>query len=162
MKKRMMVVAFASMSIMLSGCGGSPKNVAEKFATALVRGNTDKAVSYCQPKGMKPEELKHWRERIDTLTKKINDDKYEAETIYESIEVKAEDSGYVVVDGRKYNGSAKVIVQFVKNRGKDRSADGMHVFLIKKDSDWVVADFLGDKVEYLLMLRDIPGKKQKE
>ena len=104
---------------------------------------------------MKPQELKHVKERIDKSSKKINDDKYEVESIYECIDVKGKGSGYVVVNGKKYNESATVVIQFVK--GQEKKSTGIHVLLIKKDNSWAVVDFLCDDIEPLLWLREKIG-----
>ena len=100
----------------MTGCSRSPSSIAEKFARALVQGDIDKAASYYLPDDMKPRDIKHVKERIDKSSKKINDDKSEVETIYECIDVKGEGSGYVVVNGKKFNESATVLIQFVKGQ----------------------------------------------
>ncbi len=104
---------------------------------------------------MKPRDIKHVKERIDKSSKKINDDKSEVETIYECIDVKGEGSGYVVVNGKKFNESATVLIQFVK--GQEKKSTGIHVHLIKKDNNWAVVDFLCDDIEPLLWLRERIG-----
>ena len=143
------------MAVVLTGCSRSPSSIAEKFARALVQGDIDKAASYYLPDDMKPQELKHVKERIDKSSKKINDDKYEVESIYECIDVKGKGSGYVVVNGKKYNESATVVIQFVK--GQEKKSTGIHVLLIKKDNSWAVVDFLCDDIEPLLWLREKIG-----
>ena len=141
MRKTMMAVAGLAMAVVLTGCGGSPKGVAEKFADAVIRRDTDKAVKLSIASVVGSEsDIKQAKEKIDELGKKINDDKLEAEAIREVISVPSEDSGYKIVNGAKVTrDEADVIVQFT--RGKDKKAEGMEIELGKVDGSWKVINF---------------------
>ena len=135
-----MAVAGVAMSVVLTGCGGSPKGVAEDFVDAIIQRETDKAVKYCNMNNATANQIKERNEALDNLGKEINDDKLEAEAINEEIEVPAENSGYRIVNGAKITGeSAEVLVQFKK--GKDKKPDGIEVKLLKVDGSWTVMDY---------------------
>ena len=140
MKNVMMAVAGLAMAVVLTGCGGSPKGVAENFVDAIIQRETDKAMKYMDTTEATPKEIKKGKEALDELGKTINDNKLEAEAFYEKIRVPPEDSGYTLVNGAKYTGeTATVKVQFKK--GKDLKPDGMEVKLVKVDGSWKVKDF---------------------
>jgi hypothetical protein len=140
MKNVMLAVAGLAMVVVLTGCGGSPKGVAEDFVDAVVQRETDKAMKYMDTTEATPKEIKNGKEALDELGKTINDNKLEAEAFYEKIRVPAEDSGYTLVNGAKYTGeTATVKVRFKK--GKDLKPDGMEVKLVKVDGSWKVKDF---------------------
>ena len=141
MKNVMMAVAGLAMAVVLTGCGGSPKGVAEKFVTAVVQRDTEKAVKLSVVSAIGSEiDIKKAKEKIEALGKEINDDKLEGEAIREVISVPSEDSGYKIVNGVKVTrDEAEVLVQFVK--GKDKKAEGMEVDLGKVDGSWKVVNF---------------------
>ena len=143
MKKMVMAVAGLAMAVVLTGCGGSPKGVAEDFAEAVAKRETDKAVDLtCQAVvGVDSKTMKDLKKKIDDMGKDdIKDDKLEAEAYSEIIKVPSEDSGYTIVNGAKVTkDSAMVKVQFVK--GKDKKACGMNIELQKVDGKWKVDDF---------------------
>ena len=141
MKNMMMAVAGLAMAVVLTGCGGSPKGVAEKFVNAVIQRDTDKAVKLSVVSAIGSEiDIKKAREKIEALGKEINDDKLEGEAIREVISVPSEDSGYKIVNGVKVTrDEAEVLVQFVK--GKDKKAEGMEVDLGKVDGSWKVVNF---------------------
>ena len=140
MKNMMMAVAGLAMAVVLTGCGGSPKGVAESFVDAIIQRDTDKAVKYMDTTEATPKDIKKGKEALDELGKTINDNKLEAKAFYEKIRVPAEDSGYTLVNGAKYTGeTASVKVQFKK--GKDWKSEGMEVKLVKVDGSWKVKDF---------------------
>jgi hypothetical protein len=57
--------------------------------------------------------------------------------VREEIHVPREDSGYMLLNGKKYTGErASVKVQFVK--GKDKKSKGMDIPLVKVDGSWKV------------------------
>ena len=124
MKKTIIAVAGLAMAVVLTGCGGSPKGVAEKFADAVIKRDAEKAVKL-------------------TLVSRVgseNDDKLEAETLREVITVPSPDSSYKIVNGVKVTrDEAEVVVQFVK--GKDKTDKGLEVDLTKVDGSWVVVSF---------------------
>ena len=122
MKNMMMAVAGLAMAVVLTGCGGSPKGVAEKFVNAVIQRDTDKAVKLSVVSAIGSEiDIKKAKEKIEALGKEINDDKLEGEAIREVISVPSEDSGYKIVNGVKVTrDEAEVLVQFVK--GKDKKA----------------------------------------
>ncbi len=141
MKKIIMAVASVAVAVVLTGCGGSPSTVAEKFADAVIQRETDKAVScYCTIE-MNEKTIKALKEEvIEKAGKEINDNKLESEAIYEKVQVPPEDSGYELINGVKSTGErARVIIQFVK--GKDKKSEGMEVKLRKYDGNWLVTNF---------------------
>lgn len=142
MKKMMMAVAGLAMAVVLTGCGGSPKGVAEDFAEAVAKRESDKAweLTYGSAVGVTADAEKAQKEAIDALGKKIDDSKLGAESFNEVIQVPPEDSGYKMVNGAKVTQDrAEVTVQFVK--GKDKKSQGMKVELRKVDGKWKVADY---------------------
>jgi len=140
MSKMVMAVAGLAMAVVLTGCGGSPKGVAEDFAEAIIKKDPDKAIACFETTDHTASQIKDKKEAFDKLGKKINDDKLDAVAIYEEVTVPGEDEGYVIVNGKKATGEkAKVTVQFVK--GKDKKSDGMKVRLVKIDGSWKVIDY---------------------
>ena len=142
MKKMMMAVAGLAMAVVLTGCGGSPKGVAEDFVQAVIQKDGDKAVACLDmtDKTLVTEKsLKDFKEYVEKLGKSddINDDKLEAVAVREEIDVPSEDMGYTLLNGKKYTGErATVEVQFVK--GKDKKSKGMTINLVKVDGSWKV------------------------
>ena len=141
MKKTIIAVAGLAMAVVLTGCGGSPKGVAEKFADAVITRDAEKAVKLSLVSRVGSEnDIKKFREKIDAQGKDINDDKLEAETLREVITVPSPDSSYKIVNGVKVTrDEAEVVVQFVK--GKDKTDKGLEVDLTKVDGSWVVVSF---------------------
>lgn len=140
MNKMMMAVAGLAMAVVMTGCGGSPKSVAEDFVNAVIQRETDKAVKCIDTTEATPKQIKKGKEGLDELGKKINDNKLEAMAFYEKIEVPGEIAGYALINGAKYTGEkATVKVQYKK--GKDLKSEGMEVKLIKVDGSWKVKDF---------------------
>lgn len=149
MKKMMMAVAGLAMAVVLTGCGGSPKGVAEKFVNAIIQKDGDKALSYVDLTGtlehqFSKDNLKHAKDYIeDKLGKEvINDTDLTAKAVFVEVKVPAEDSGYMLRNGKKYTGeTATVKVQFFKK--KDKKDKGMTVELVKVDGKWkvVAGDF---------------------
>ena len=143
MKKMMMAVAGLAMAVVLTGCGGSPKGVAEDFAEAVAKRETDKAVdlTYEAAVGVDSKRMKNLKQSIDDMGKdQIKDDKLDAEVYSEVINVPSEDMGYTIINGAKVTrDSATVKVQFVK--GKDKKPVGMNVELKKVDGKWKVSEF---------------------
>lgn len=137
MNKMMMAVAGLAMAVALTGCGGSPKGVAEDFVNAIIQRETDKALKYVDTTTMSAKEVKNLKEALDNAGKDINDNKLEVESILEVVEVPAEDKGYTLVNGAKYTkDSAQVNLQFMK--GKDKKSDGRGLQLGKVDGAWKV------------------------
>jgi len=66
MSKMMMAVAGLAMAVAMSGCGGSPKGVAEDFVNAIIRGDTEKALKYLDPDDddVTSSDLKEMREEL--------------------------------------------------------------------------------------------------
>ena len=143
MKKMMMAVAGLAMAVVMTGCGGSPKSVAEDFAEAVAKRDVDKAVELTAAAtvGVEAEKMKDLKKRIEDMGKdEIKDDKFDAESYSDVIKVPPEDVGYTIVNGVKVtNDKAEVKVQFV--RGKDKKACGMDVELGKFDGKWKVTNF---------------------
>ena len=141
MKKTIIAVAGLAMAVVLTGCGGSPKGVAEKFADAVIKRDAEKAVKLTLVSRVGSEnDIKKFREKIDAQGKDINDDKLEAETLREVITVPSKDASYKIVNGVKVTrDEAEVVVQFVK--GKDKTDKGLEVDLTKVDGSWVVVSF---------------------
>lgn len=141
MKKVMIVFAGLAMAVVLTGCGGSPKGVAEKFADAVITRNAEKAVKLSLVSRVGSEsDIKKFREKVDEQGKSINDDKLEAETLREVITVPSKDSSYKIINGIKVTrDEAEVVVQFVK--GKDKKENGLEIDLAKVDGSWVVVSF---------------------
>ena len=143
MKKMMMAVAGLAMAVVLTGCGGSPKGVAEDFAEAVAKRETDKAVdlTYEAAVGVDSKRMKNLKQSIDDMGKdQIKDDKLDAEVYSEVINVPSEDMGDTIINGAKVTrDSATVKVQFVK--GKDKKPFGMNVELKKVDGKWKVSEF---------------------
>ena len=150
MKKLMMAVAGLAMAVVLTGCGGSPKGVAEDFAKAIVQKEPLKALElYDTVVAVGPSryELRTKKQKddlkkeLEDLGKKINDEKYDCKAILETVSVPSEDMGYTLVNGKKYTGeTATVTVQYVKN-GDDKKSDGLTVGLVKVDGSWKVTGY---------------------
>ena len=141
MKKMTIAVVGLAVAVVLTGCGGSPKSVATKFADAVIQRDTEKAanLSFVSVVGSESD-IKKAKEKIEALAKEINDDKLEAEAMREVISVPSEDAGYKIVNGAKVTrDEAEVIVQFVK--GKDKKSQGMEIDLGKVDGKWMVVSF---------------------
>ena len=142
MKKMMMAVAGLAMAVVMTGCGGSPKRVAEKYLTAIIHKDGDKAfecVDATDALFWDKKTVKGFKEAVEKLGKSddINDDKLEAVAVREEIEVPAEKSEYTILNGKKYSGEkATVMVQLVK--GKEKKSKGMKVVLVKVDGSWKV------------------------
>lgn len=141
MKHVMIAVAGLALAVVLTGCGGSPKGVAEKFAEAVITRDAEKAVKLSLVSRVGSEnDIKKFREKIDAQGKDINDDKLEAETLREVITVPSKDASYKIVNGVKMTrDEAEVVVQFVK--GKDKKENGLEIDLAKVDGSWVVVSF---------------------
>ena len=141
MKKTIIAVAGLAMAVVLTGCGGSPKGVAEKFADAVIKRDAEKAVKLTLVSRVGSEnDIKKFREKIDAQGKDINDDKLEAETLREVITVPSKDASYKIVNGVKVTrDEAEVVVQFVK--GKDKKENGLEIDLAKVDGNWMVVSF---------------------
>ena len=141
MKHVMIAVAGLALAVVLTGCGGSPKGVAEKFADAVITRDAEKAVKLSLVSRVGSEnDIKKFREKIDAQGKDINDDKLEAETLREVITVPSPDSSYKIVNGVKVTrDEAEVVVQFVK--GKDKKENGLEIDLAKVDGNWMVVSF---------------------
>ena len=137
MKQMMMAVAGLAMAVVMTGCGGSPKSVAEKFVNAVIQRETDKAVKYVDTTKMTAKDIKNLKEALDNAGKDINDNKLGAEAFYEWIGVPPEDSGYELINGAKYTGEkATVRVQFKKD--KDKKSEGRKLNLVKVNGSWKV------------------------
>ena len=135
-----MAVMCAVVAVAMTGCGGSPKSVAEKFATAIAQRETEKALSYWDTTAMSEKAQKDMKEVFDRDGKQIDDTKLEAECLCERISIPPEIGGCEIVNGCKYEGEkAKVIVQYYK--GKDKKDSGMRVSLVKVDGSWKVTDY---------------------
>ncbi len=147
MNKMMMAVAGLAMAVVLTGCGGSPKGVAEDFVNAILQRETDKAAQCVDTTEMTTKEVKDLKEALDELGKKINDNKLEADVFFERVQVPPEDEGYTLINGAKYTGeNAIVMVQFKK--GTDRKSEGMFLQMVKVDDAWkVVSNFKKENVE---------------
>ena len=141
MKHVMIAVAGLALAVVLTGCGGSPKGVAEKFADAVITRDAEKAVKLSLVSRVGSEnDIKKFREKIDAQGKDINDDKLEAETLREVITVPSKDASYKIVNGVKMTrDEAEVVVQFVK--GKDKNENGLEIDLAKVDGNWMVVSF---------------------
>ena len=141
MKHVMITVAGLALTVVLTGCGGSPKGVAEKFADAVITRDAEKAVKLSLVSRVGSEnDIKKFREKIDAQGKDINDDKLEAETLREVITVPSKDASYKIVNGVKMTrDEAEVVVQFVK--GKDKKENGLEIDLAKVDGNWMVVSF---------------------
>lgn len=141
MKHVMITVAGLALAVVLTGCGGSPKGVAEKFADAVITRDAEKAVKLSLVSRVGSEnDIKKFREKIDAQGKDINDDKLEAETLREVITVPSKDASYKIVNGVKMTrDEAEVVVQFVK--GKDKKENGLEIDLAKVDGNWMVVSF---------------------
>ena len=142
MKKMMMAVAGLAMAVVLAGCGGSPKGVAEDFAEALCRREMDTLVSLMDTTGVTEKRLKKVKEGIEKAVKEdsdLNDDKLSAEAFSEEIVVPGEVMGYKIKDGKKYTGE-KATVKVYLFKGKDKRSFGLEVELEKVDGKWKVTD----------------------
>ena len=142
MKKMMMAVAGLAMAVVLTGCGGSPKGIAEDFVNAIIQKDGDKAIACVDTTDTTfwtKKTIKGFKEMVEKIGKSedVNDDKLEAQAVKEVIVVPAEDNGYKLLNGKKYTGEeATVTVQFVK--GKDKKSKGMTISLVKVDGSWKV------------------------
>ncbi len=142
MKKMMMAVAGLAMAVVLTGCGGSPKGVAEDFVNAIIQKDGDKAIACVDTTDTTlwtKKAIKGFKEEVEKLGKsqEINDDKLEAQAVSEEVKVPSEIRGYTLLNGKKYTGEeATVQVQFVK--GKDKKSKGMTIKLEKVDGSWKV------------------------
>lgn len=146
MNKMMMAVAGLAMAVAITGCGGSPKSVAEDFVNAVIQRETDKAMKCYNVNNATSKQIKDMKEELENVGKEINDNKLEAEATYEEIDVPAENDGYKLINGAKITGEAATVrVQFKK--GKDKKSEGMEVKLMKIDGTWNVISYS--------MLRDL-------
>ena len=155
-----MFVAGAVMAVALMGCGpsreepgnvekvvptgsaGSVKDVAEKFANAVIKREVDQAVNLTVEAavGVDSHAMKDLKERLDSIGKGIHDDALEAREYSEEIEVPSQLMGYKIVNGAKITGdAATVVVQFVKET--DRKPYGMKIELGRVDGAWKVKGF---------------------
>ncbi len=142
MKKMMMAVAGLAMAVVLTGCGGSPKGVAEAYAEALCHKEMDTLVSLMDTTGVTEKQLKKVKEVIEKAVKEdsdLNDDKLSAEAFSEEIEVPSEVMGYKIKDGKKYTGETATVKVYLF-KGKDKRSFGLKVELVKVDGKWKVAD----------------------
>ncbi len=143
MNKIMMAVAGLAVAVMLTGCGGSPKSVATKFAEAVAKRDTDKALSLTMQSacGANAKIMKSLSNKIESIGKDdINDPMLEAEVYSETIFVPKEDVGHDVVNGAKVTQDwADVVIQYVK--GKDKKPNGMSLRMKKVDGKWKVKEF---------------------
>lgn len=140
MKQMMVAAASVAMAIALTGCGGSPKGVAEDFMDAIIQREADKALKYFDTNGLSSQAIKAKKEMFDRNGKEIDDNKLEAEAIREEIVVPPEIGGYKLINGAKITGeNAEVLVQFKK--GKDWQSKGAEVDLLKIDGSWKVKNF---------------------
>ncbi len=147
MKKKLITAAVSVALVVLSaGWRSSPKGVAEDFVNAVIQCEPVKAFKFYDMvmlggasdyKMWTSEDAKKLKGELESLGKEINDTKYEGEAIMEVIRIPPEDSGFMLVNGRKYTGEqAEVTVQFVK--GRDRKPSGLKVSLVKVDDTWKV------------------------
>ena len=154
MKKMLMFVASVAMAVVLTGCGcskssdeeqkkdglDSSKGVAESFVNAIIQKDADKAfacIDATDTTVFTPEAIRKTKELVEKLGRDINDDKLDATTVREEIDVPSEMQGYKILNGKKYTGErATVRVQFVK--GKDKKSKGMTIKLVKVDGSWKV------------------------
>ena len=151
MNKMMMAVAGLAMAVVLTGCGGSPKGVAEDFVNAILQRESDKAAQCVDTTEMTTKEVKDMKETLDELGKKINDNKLEAETFHEKVFVPPEEGPYTLINGAKYTGEAAMVkVQFKK--GTDKKSEGMLLQMVKVDDSW--------KVKYFGFTKDDVEKKE--
>ena len=143
MNKIMMAVVGLALAVALTGCGGSPKGVAEDFADAVIQRRTDKAVAYTAQVALRADSktMKKLKDQIEKMGKEdINDDKLEAVVYSETISVPSKDASYKIINGSKVTrDEAVVVVQFAK--GNDKKSSGMKVEMGKVDGKWKVSDF---------------------
>ena len=140
MKNVLMFVASVAMAVALTGCGGSPKGVAENFIEAIYKKDAGKAIKYIDTNNKLQRVVSHETDYLESLGKKVDDEKLGVETVYEEYSVSAEESSYYLRNGKKYSGEkAKVTVRDVK--GKAKKPDGWNVELVKVDGSWKVTDF---------------------
>ena len=142
MNKIMMAVAGLAVAVVLTGCGGSPKSVAAKFAEAVAKRDTDKALSLTVQSACRAnaKAMKALSNKIEGIGKDdINDPMLEAEVYSETVFVPKEDGGYEVVNGAKVTPDwAEVVIQYVK--GKDKKPNGMALRMKKVDGKWKVKE----------------------
>ncbi len=140
MKNVLMFVASVAMAVALTGCGGSPKGVAENFIEAIYKKDAEKAIKYIDTNSKSQKVVSYETDYLEALGKKVDDEKLGVETIYEEFSVSAEKSSYHLRNGKKYSGEkAKVSVQDVK--GKEKKSEGWNIELVKVDGSWKVTDF---------------------
>ena len=140
MKKMMLAVAGMAMAVVTTGCGSSPKSVAEKFVDAIIHKDGDKAIKCIDVNGFPQKAIKEIKEIVENTGKgsDVNDEKLETKVVREMINVPAKDTTATIVNGKKYidGETATVDVQFVK--GKDKKKTGMSIPLVKVDGSWKV------------------------
>ena len=140
MKNVLMFVASVAMAVALTGCGGSPKGVAENFIEAIYKKDAGKAIKYIDTNSKSQKVVSYETDYLEALGKKVDDEKLSVETVYEEFSVSAEESSYHLRNGKKYSGEkAKVTVQDVK--GQEKKSEGWNIELVKVDGSWKVTDF---------------------
>jgi hypothetical protein len=140
MKNVVMFVASVAMAVALTGCGGSPKGVAENLIEAIYKKDAGKAIKYIDTNNKSQRVVSYETDYLEALGKKVDDEKLGVETVYEEYSVSAEESSYYLRNGKKYSGEkARVTVQDMK--GKEKKSDGWNIELVKVDGSWKVTDF---------------------
>ena len=127
---------------------GSPKDVAEEFAQAIIQRNLGKALAFFdsveESRGnfvLRPKkQMDDLKKKLEDLGHEINAEKLECEVILEDIVVPPEFLGYHLVNGKKYTGeTARVLLQFVK--GEDKKSGGLEIALMKVNDSWKVSGY---------------------
>ena len=143
MNKIMVAVAGLALAVALTGCGGSPKSVAAKFAEAVAKRDTDRALGLTAQAayGANIKIMKSLSNKIEGIGRDdINDPMLEAAVYSETVFVPKEDVGYDVINGAKVTPDwADVVIQYVK--GKDKKPNGMNLRMKKVDGKWRVKEF---------------------
>ena len=176
LSKTMMAVAGLAMAVAVTGCGGSPKGVAEGFVDALIHRDTERALKYVETDKESPGDLAEWREILDEAGKDINNgnhDNLKAEAFcvvivrhangvryYEKTEMRVNGDMYyekseerrVKADKEYTHETATVKVKYKEDMGL--KPNGLEVYLAKIDGSWKVTDFGEISLDWTIRARD--------
>ena len=151
MKKTLMAVASVAMAVALTGCGGSPSDVAEDFVNAIIQKDPGAAVGFFDtvtgtskdPSSIRlrtDKEIKKLKDELESLGKAIDDGKLEAHALVEVVRTPGDGTETLRINRTKYTGETAVVtVQYVK--GKEKKSKGVRVYLVNAGGSWKVTDY---------------------
>ena len=133
----LMLVACMAMVVALTGCGGSPSDVAEDFVNAIIQKDVGAAVALYVPEFFQQvADRKQVKEDLERLSRRIDDTKLEGHAVLEVVSTPGKDDVITSINGKKGRAVAVVSVQFVK--GLDKKSRGIKVWLADIGGRWNV------------------------